>query len=435
MNATRSERLRILREKVVPQGPFHVTPYFAEQARGARVFDVDGREFIDFAGGIGVMNVGHGNRKVVEAIKSQAEKFAHTCFHVMMYEPYVRLAEKLCGLTPGSFTKMALFANSGAEAVENAVKIARYYTKRHGIIVFEGAFHGRTLLTMTMTSKVKPYKFGMGPFAPEVYRMPYAYCYRCPFGLSYPGCEVACADYLQEFFVDHVAAEQTAAVVVEPILGEGGFVVPPPEYFGKLAAICRENGIVFVADEVQTGMGRTGKMFAMEHWNVEPDVVTSAKSLAAGMPLSAVVGREEMMNAPHVGGLGGTYGGNPICCAAAIAVLELFEEEHLLARAVALGEKARKYLEEMHREFELVGEVRGKGPMLAMELVKDRQSKEPAADATKAVVKYCYEKGLIVLSAGSFGNVVRLLMPLVITDEELSRGMSILTEGMRHVCK
>ena len=307
----KSEGLSELRSKVIPKGHASGTSCYVESASGALVRDVDGREFIDFAGGIGVMNVGHSHPKVVEAIKEQAEKFTHTCFMVAPYETAVKLAEKLCAVTPGSFPKTALFINSGAEAVENAVKIARYYTERPGVITFNNAYHGRTLLTMTLTSKVKPYKFGFGPFAPEVYRMPYAYCYRCLIGLRYPDCDVACADYLNEFFITHVAPEKTAAVIAEPIQGEGGFITPPPEFFPKLLKICHDNEIVFIADEIQSGMVRTGKMFAVEHWSVEPDLMTVAKSLAAGMPLSAVVGRKECMDAVHPMGVGGTYGGNP----------------------------------------------------------------------------------------------------------------------------
>jgi 4-aminobutyrate aminotransferase/(S)-3-amino-2-methylpropionate transaminase len=434
-DSSKNEYLGELRARVVPQGPFNVTPLFVEKAKGAVVYDVEGRELIDFAGGIGVMNVGHCHPKVVAAIKDQAEKYTHTCFHVLMYEPYVKLAEKLCAVTPGSFLKMAMFANSGAEAVENAVKIARYYTKRPAVIAFENAFHGRTLLAMSLTSKVMPYKLGFGPFAPEVYRMPYAYCYRCPFGLKYPGCDVTCADYLKEFFVSNVAAESTAALVVEPIMGEGGFITPPPEYFSKLNRICQENGIVFIADEIQTGMGRTGKMFAMEHWGVEPDLVTVAKSLAAGMPLSAVVGKKEMLDAPHVGGLGGTYGGNPVCCQAALAVLDVFEEENLLQKAEVLGEKLKERFDALQQQFEIIGDVRGIGPMLALELVKDRETKEPAADEAKAFVKYCYKMGLILLSCGNFGNVIRTLMPLVITDEQLDKGLAIMEDGFAALSK
>ena len=425
-----SQELMAMREEHVPQGPFNVTPLFVEKAKGAVVYDVEGRELIDFAGGIGVMNIGHCHPKVVAAIKDQAEKYTHTCFHVVMYEPYVKLAERLCMLTPGSFPKMAMFANSGAEAVENAVKIARYYTKRPAIIAFENGFHGRTLLAMSLTSKVMPYKLGFGPFAPEIYRMPYAYCYRCPFGLKYPDCDVTCANYIKEFFVSNVAAESTAALVVEPIMGEGGFITPPQEYFSKLIRVCQDNGIVFIADEIQTGMGRTGKMFAMEHWGVEPDLVTVAKSLAAGMPLSAVVGKKEMLDAPHVGGLGGTYSGNPVCCRAALAVLDVIEEENLLEKAEALGKKLRERFNALQQQFEIIGDVRGKGPMLALELVKDRETKEPAADEAKALVKFCYENGLILLSCGNFSNVIRTLMPLVITDEQLERGLAIMEEGL-----
>jgi len=424
-----------LRSKVVPKGPFNVTPFFVEKAKGAVLHDIDGRELIDFAGGIGVMNVGHCHPKVVDAIKAQAEKYTHTCFHVVMYEPYLKLADKLCALTPGSFPKMAMFANSGAEAVENAIKIARCYSNRPAIIAFENGFHGRTLLTMSLTSKVMPYKLGFGPFAPEIYRMPYAYCYRCPFRLKYPSCDVICADHLKEFFISNVAAESTAAIVVEPIMGEGGFITPPPEYFPKLIKICRDNEIIFIADEVQTGIGRTGKMFAVEHWGIEPDLVTIAKSLAAGLPLSAVVGKKEITDTPHVGGLGSTYGGNPVCCEAALAVLDIFEEENLLHKAEILGERLKERFDVFQKNFEIIGDVRGIGPMLALELVKDRETKEPAADETKAFVKFCYEKGLILLSCGNFSNVIRTLMPLVITDEQLERGLAIMEEGFYGLSK
>jgi 4-aminobutyrate aminotransferase/(S)-3-amino-2-methylpropionate transaminase len=433
--SSKSEHISELRSKVVTSGYSSGTSCYVESAKGALVRDVDGREFIDFAGGIGVMNVGHSHPKVVAAIKDQAEKFTHTCFMVLPYEAAVLLAEKLCAVTPGSFTKAAVFVNSGAEAVENAVKIARYYTKRPAIITFENAFHGRTLLTMSLTSKVRPYKFGFGPFAPEIYRMPYAYCYRCPFGLKYPSCNVACADYLNEFFISHVAAETTAALIVEPVQGEGGFVTPPPEYFPKLIKICHDNGIVFIDDEIQSGMGRTGKMFAVNHWKVEPDLVTVAKSLAAGMPLSAVIGRKEVMDAVHPSGVGGTYGGNPVACRAALAVLDIIEEENLLQRSEALGKKLRERLDTLQKEYELIGDVRGMGPMLALELVKDRETKEPAAEEAKALVKFCFEKGLILLSCGNFGNVIRTLMPLIIEDDQLERGLAIMEEGLAALSK
>ena len=428
-NATPAD-LAGLREAVMAKGNASATACYVDRAEGARVWDVTGREYIDFAGGIAVMNVGHSHPKVVSAIQRQAEKFTHTCFMVLPYEPAVRVAEKLAAAVPGDFPKATLLVNSGAEAVENAVKIARYVTGRQGIICFEHAFHGRTYLGMSLTSKVKPYKYGFGPFVPEIYRMPYAYCYRCRFGLRYPDCGVACAEYLRDFFVSHVAAEQTAAVIAEPILGEGGFVTPPPEYFPRIKAICEEYGILFIADEIQTGMGRTGTLFAMEHWKTAADITTVAKSLAAGMPLSAVVGRKELLDKVHPGGIGGTYGGNPVACAAALAVFDIFETEDLLARARRLGEKLRGRFDAFKDRYDIVGDVRGIGPMLALELVTDRETKAPAADATKALVKYCFDRGLILLSCGSLGNVIRVLAPLVITDEELERGLGVMEEGL-----
>jgi len=431
---SRNEQLMELRNKHVPAGVSLLNPAFIARAQGAIMTDVDGRELIDFAGGIGVNNVGHSNPKVVAAIKEQAEKFIHTCFHVAPYELYIELAAKLNELSPGNFPKQTMFANSGAEAVENAVKIARHATKRSGIISMEHGFHGRTLMTMSLTSKVKPYKLGFGPFAPETYRIASAYCYRCPYGMSYPSCQCACADKLEEFFTGYVAAEQTAAVIVEPIQGEGGFVTPPKEYFAKLQAICKKYGTLLIIDEIQSGMGRTGKLFAIDHWGIEPDLITTAKSLAGGMPLSAVTGRSEIMSVPHPGGLGGTYGGNPLALSAALAVLKIFTEDGLLNRAEALGVKLKARFEAMQEKYEVIGEVRGKGPMLALELVHDRETKAPAGDLAKKLTKLCFDKGLVILSCGAFGNVVRFLMPLVITDEQLERGLSILEESFSEVC-
>lgn len=430
---SQSDILLEKRNQHVPQGPFNTTPAFIKEAFGAIMVDVDGRELIDFAGGIGVNNVGHCHPKVVAAIQDQAGKCIHSCFHVAMYAAYVELAERLNGLAPGDFDKLTMFANSGAEAVENAVKVARYATKRPAVICFENAFHGRTLLGMTLTSKVKPYKFGFGPLAPEIYRMPYAYCYRCSFGLKYPSCGTACADHLEDFFVNHVAAEQTAAVIAEPIQGEGGFITPPPEYFPKLKAICEKYGIALIIDEVQSGAGRTGKYFAIDHWGVEPDIITLAKSFAGGMPLSAITGRADLMNASHVGGLGGTYSGNPLSCRAALAVLEILYEDQLLEQSVKLGDTLWERFTAMHERFEIIGEVRGKGAMLAMELVEDRESKQPATEKAKALVSRCYNKGLVLLSCGNFGNVIRTLMPLVITDEQLDRGLAILEESLAEI--
>jgi 4-aminobutyrate aminotransferase / (S)-3-amino-2-methylpropionate transaminase / 5-aminovalerate transaminase len=430
---SRNEQLMELRKKQVPQGVSLLNPAFIAKAQGAIMTDVEGRELIDFAGGIGVNNVGHCHPKVVAAIQAQAGKFIHTCFHVAPYESYLEVASRLNELSPGAFEKLTMLANSGAEAVENAVKIARYATKRSAIISMENGFHGRTLMTMALTSKVKPYKLGFGPFAPETYRIPSAYCYRCPYGMSYPACQCACADKLEEFFTGYVSAEQTAAVLVEPIQGEGGFITPPQEYFSKLHKICQKHGILLIIDEIQSGMGRTGKLFAIDHWGIEPDLITTAKSLAGGMPLSAVTGRAELMNAPHPGGLGGTYGGNPLSCSAALAVLKIFLEDGLLQKAEELGVKLRKRFDALQEKYEIIGEVRGKGPMLALELVQDRQTKKPAGDQAKKLTKLCYDKGLVILSCGSFGNVVRFLMPLVITDEQLERGLGILEESLHEV--
>jgi len=418
--ATTNEALQKLRGQVISAGVGSTTPVYVESAKGAVVRDVEGKEYIDFGSGIAVMNIGHSHPKVVAAIKSQAEKFTHTCFMVNPYEIAVQLGEKLCRIMPGSFPKKVVFLNSGAEAVENAVKIARYYTKRPAVIVFENAYHGRTLLTMTMTSKVKPYKLGFGPFAPEIYRMPFG--------------DVIGPEKLKDFFIKHVNPEAVACVVAEPVQGEGGFVAPPPGYFQELVKICCENGILFVADEIQSGMGRTGKMFAIEHWNVEPDLITVAKSLAAGMPLAAVVGRQEIMDSVHAWGLGGTYGGNPVACAAGLAVLKVFEEENLLAKSVSLGEKLRAKFEQWQKQYAMVDEIRGLGAMLALALVKGPE-KEPAVDEAKELVAYCAEKGLIILSCGMYGNVIRTLVPFVITDEQLGKGLGILEQGLTEISK
>ncbi|MEJ2153767.1 MAG: 4-aminobutyrate--2-oxoglutarate transaminase [Desulfobacteraceae bacterium] len=425
-----NESLNEQRNAVMAKGFVSANNCYIAEGRGASLFDVEGREYIDFGTGIAVMNVGHSHPKVVTAIQQQAEKFTHTCFMVTPYATPVDLAARLCKAVPGEFPKAAMFANSGAEAVENAIKIARYQTQKQAIIAFENGFHGRTLLTMTLTSKVKPYKFGFGPFAPEVYRMPFAYCYRCPFQMSYPSCDLACAEALNQFFISHVAPESTAAIIVEPVQGEGGFIAPPKAYFQRLKAICEANQVLFIADEIQTGMGRTGTMFAMEHYGVFADLTTVAKSLAAGMPLSAVVGRKEIMDAVHPSGIGGTYGGNPVACSAALAVMDVFDEENLLKRGKDLGARLETRLKAFHEEFELIGDVRGIGPMMAMELVTDRDKKTPAGEATKALVKYCFDNGLILLACGTYGNVIRLLMPLVISDEQLDQGLDIIYDGL-----
>ena len=403
-----------VRNRVIPNGHASGTTCYVESAKGAIIKDVEGNEYIDFAGGIGVMNVGHSHPKVVAAIKDQAEKFTHTCFMVNPYDTAVRLADRLTRLTPGDFPKKVLFVNSGAEAVENAVKIARYYTKRSGIVVFDGAYHGRTYLTMTMTAKVKPYKWGFGPFAPEIYR--------APFG-----------DFkaLKEFFITGIDLENTAAIVAEPVMGEGGFIAPPDDFYPQVAELCKEHGILFIADEIQSGMGRTGKMFAMEHWGVEPDLMTVAKSLAAGMPLSAVVGKTEIMDSVHPGGLGGTYGANPVACAAANAVLDIFEEENLLDQSVKIGDKLTKTFGAWKEKFNAIGEIRGLGAMRGLALVNEDGS--PSPEKAVQVSKYCYGKGLITLVCGIHGNVIRVLMPLVIEDDQLQRGLDIMEAGLKKI--
>jgi 4-aminobutyrate aminotransferase/(S)-3-amino-2-methylpropionate transaminase len=423
-----NESLLMERNKHIPQGTFNTHPIFVEKANGAIIRDVEGKEYIDFAGGIGVTNIGHCDKEVVKAIQDQIEKYIHTCFHVVMYEPYVELAKRLNEITPGDFPKKTMFVNSGAEAVENTIKVARHATGRTATIAFEDAFHGRTLLALSLTSKMKPYKFGFGPYAPEIYRMPYAYCYRCAFGLEYPSCEIRCAYFLMDFFHTHVAAEQVAAMIVEPVLGEGGFVVPPKEYFKVLYKICQDNGIVFIADEIQTGFGRTAKMFAMEHYEVEPDIIAMAKSMAGGLPLGAITGRAELMDHPQVGGLGGTFAGNPVACHAALTVLDQFKNLNLLSKAERIGKKVLEKFTEFQERYPVVGDVRGLGAMVGMELVADRKTKEPATAFTKQLVNLCREKGLIMISAGTYSNIIRPLMPLVITDEQLNKGLIIIGE-------
>jgi 4-aminobutyrate aminotransferase / (S)-3-amino-2-methylpropionate transaminase / 5-aminovalerate transaminase len=416
----------------VPRGPYNAAPIFVAAAKRATLVDVDGNHYLDFAGGIGCVNVGHTNEAVVRAASEQLSRLTHGCFHVTPYEGYVRLAERLNTLVPGSFKKKTLFANSGAEAVENAIKIARAATGRSGILAFEDGFHGRTLLALSLTSKVHPYKAGFGPFAPEVYRAPYAYCYRCSYHLTYPGCAVACVDALEDVFKRYVAAAEVAAVIVEPVLGEGGFVVPPPDYLPRLRALTEKHGILLIADEVQTGFGRTGRLFAVEHSGVVPDILIAAKSLAGGLPLSSITGRAEVMDAAGVGGLGGTFGGNPVSLAAAHAVLDQMEGGSLYARASRIGEVVSTRARTWKERLPLVGDVRGLGAMWAIELVKDR-GKTPAKEEATEVSKRCYESGLITITAGTYGNVIRTLMPLVIEETELNEGLDVLEAALAQV--
>nr|MDQ3386384.1 4-aminobutyrate--2-oxoglutarate transaminase [Actinomycetota bacterium] len=424
----KSRELMERRHKSVTSGVGIATPMFVEKAEGALLTDVDGNTFIDFGGGIGVLNVGHNDPRVVEAIKEQADKVLHTCFYVTEYELYVELAEKLNALVPGDGEKRSMFVNSGAEAVENAVKVARSYTGRPAVIAFENAFHGRTLLGVSLTSKTDPYKKGFGPFAPEIYRVPAPYPYRCPSGKNCSGgCQGDCFGALEKAMTGYVHPESVAAVIVEPVSGEGGFLPFPDFYLRQLREFCDKYGIVLIVDEVQTGFGRTGKMFAIEHSGVVPDIVTTAKSMGGGMPIAGVTGKAEIMDSVHVGGLGTTYGGNPLACAAALAVMDAFEEDDILGKANVLGERvmgAMRDIQEKHPDF--VGDVRGLGAMTAMELVKDVESKAPDKERTGEVVEAALQEGLLLLTAGQYGNVIRTLMPLNIADDELEEGLAIL---------
>ncbi|MED1792079.1 4-aminobutyrate--2-oxoglutarate transaminase [Brevibacillus nitrificans] len=416
------------KEQHVPRGPFTTVPTFAVKGEGALLTDVDGNTFIDFAGAIGTLNAGHCPPKVVEALKEQLDKYIHPCFHVMMYEPYVELAEKLNQITPGTHAKKTFFLNSGAEAVENAIKIARKYTGRKAVISFERGFHGRTLLGMSLTSKVKPYKYGFGPFAPDVYKMQYPYYYRAPQGMTPEALDQELLKKLEEFFLVEVAAEEVAAIIMEPVQGEGGFVVPSKTFVQGVKAICEKHGILLIADEIQTGFGRTGKLFAMEHFDVIPDIMTMSKSIAAGLPISAVTGRSEVMDAPEPGQIGGTYGGSPLGCVAALKVIEMMEEENLLEKANQIGKTVISRFQAMQEKHAVIGDVRGLGAMVAVELVLDRESKAPADELTAKIVAECNRRGVVTLSAGIFKNVIRILSPLVITDAQLAEALDIIEE-------
>ncbi|HVR23026.1 MAG TPA: 4-aminobutyrate--2-oxoglutarate transaminase [Candidatus Polarisedimenticolia bacterium] len=429
-----SQALSERRAQAVPRGLSHGTPIYVAKAEDAWLEDVDGNRYIDFAGGIGCANAGHRPEAVVDAIRGQFDKFLHMCVQVTPYEGYIRLAERMNEVTPGKFPKKTLFLNSGAEAVENAVKIARAYTKRPAIIAFEDAFHGRTMMTLALTSKTHPYKAGFAPFPGEVYRVPFAYCYRCSYNLKYPSCDLYCARHLEDTFKRVVANEEVAAVIAEPVLGEGGFIAPPPDYFKVLIELCHKHGILFIADEVQSGFGRTGALFASERYGVEPDLLVTAKSLGGGLPLAAVTGRAEIMDAPAPGGLGGTFAGNPLSCSAALAVLELFETENLLTRANELGDRFQRRAREWQRRWPIVGDVRGLGGMQAIELVKSKETTTPATDETRQITQYCYEHGLITIIAGSYSNVIRVLVPLVATNEQMDEGLDVLESALAAVC-
>src|SRR5713101_3117674 len=427
----KSRALMSRREAAVPRGAHHATPVFAAKAEGAAIEDVDGNRFLDFAGGIGSLNVGHRAPRVLTAIREQLDKHLHLCFSVTPYESYVAVAEKLNALAPGKFAKKTFLINSGAEAVENSIKIARAYTKRPAVICFEDAFHGRTLLTMSLTSKTHPYKTGFAPFASDIYRIPFAYSYRAEKGAT----AESFARYLEDAFKRIVAPESVAAVIAEPVLGEGGFVVPPRDYFKLLQNICRKHGIVFIADEVQSGIARTGKWFASEHFGIEPDLITMAKSIGGGLPLAAVTGRAEIMDAPEPGSLGSTFAGNPLSCVAALAAIETIEKENLLARSTAIGKRFEERARGWQRKWDLIGDVRGLGGMCAIELVRNATTRKPADTETKEIARYCYEHGLITITAGTYNNVMRILVPLVISDEQFDEGLDVLEAALASVAE
>ena len=418
-----TDRVLADRDRYVAAGV--ATPQLVvDRAEGARIWDVDGREYIDFAGGLGCQNTGHGLPPAVAAIREQVDRYLHQCFMVGLYEPYVEVCRRLAELSPCSGDKQkSVLVNSGAEAVENAVKIARVATGRSAVVVFDRAFHGRTLLAMTMTSKVVPYKRGFGPFAPEVYRAPAPYSYR---GVSSDDA----IHGLESLFKGDVDPESVACVVLEPVQGEGGFIPMPDDFPRRLKELCEAHGILYVDDEVQSGIGRTGPVWAIERYGVEPDLVVSGKSLGGGLPLAGVTGRAEIVDAVPAGGLGGTFGGNPVACAAALTVLDEVSTESFRTRAEEIGERLRAALEDIAARVDSVGEVRGLGPMVALELVQSRETKEPAAALASATTAAARELGLVLLSCGLYGNVIRILVPLVISDEDLDRGLELLEEAL-----
>ncbi len=422
----KSRALLARRARAVPRGVPAVTPIAVAHAEGSVITDADGNRLIDFGGGIGVVNTGHRHPGVVQAVRAQLDRFAHVCFPVSSYEPYVELAERLNRITPGTHEKRTFFVNSGAEAVENAIKVARSFTGRQAILCFEHGFHGRTNLAMGLTSKVMPYKKGFGPFAPEIYRIPYPYCYRCEEGRAGGRCCLADASRLDALLAATVDPGSVAAVIMELELGEGGFVPAPPEYVRMLAAYTKQHGILLIADEIQTGFGRTGKLFASEHYDLVPDVIITAKSLAGGLPLAAVTGRADVMEASQPGGLGGTYGGNPLACAAAIAVIDAMDAEHLPEHAVRSGTRIAARFRAWASQYPCIGDVRGLGAMIGMELVTDRESRIPDKPLTGRLITAALERGLILLSAGTYGNTIRVLAPLTTDDAIIDEGLDVL---------
>jgi len=427
----RSLELAARRKASVPAGVGATMPIFAERAYGGIVVDVDGNSFIDLGAGIAVLNVGSSAPLVVEAVTEQVQRFTHTCFQVTGFEGYIALAERLNALAPGTDEKRSLFLNSGAEAVENAVKIARSFTGRQAVVVFDHAFHGRTLLTMSLTAKAMPYKSGFGPFAPEIYREPFSYPYRCAGGAPPERCGEACADLAIASMDKQIGGNRIACLLVEPVQGEGGVIIPGEGFLPRLADYCKEHGIVFIADEVQAGMARTGKMFSCEHFGVVPDLLTTAKGLGGGLPIGGVTGRADIMDAIHPGGLGSTFGGNPVSCAAALGALSEIESRGLVSRAQEIGEIFKARLGNLGEQVPAVGDVRVIGAMAAFEFVANPLTKEPDPAAASRVLAACHSEGVILLKAGTYDNVVRILPPLVISDDLLIEALSVLEKAVR----
>lgn len=423
----KSKELMELKNKYVPKPVYTVHPVFAISAEGATIKDVDGNTYIDFISGISVINTGHRHPEIIKAISDQLDKYLHLCFHVTPYESYLRVAEKLATLAPGNFAKKVMLANSGAEAVENAVKVARRYEKRPLIITFLDAFHGRTFMSMNLTGHVMPYKYGFNVFDGSIQRVPYAYCYRCSYGLEYPSCNMRCVEYIRELLSHHISPDDVAGIIFEPIQGEGGFIVPPKEFNQGLRKICDENKFLLICDEIQTGMGRTGKMFATEHYNVAPDIITMSKALGGGLPLSAVIGMDKVMDAPQVGGLGGTFGGNPLSCVAALKAIEIVQE--IMKDVPKIGELVMRRLKEIRDKYEIIGDVRGIGLMNALEFVENKKTKKPADIKATQVVEECRKSGLILNKAKA--NVVRTLPPLNIDKSLLNKGLDILENAIK----
>jgi len=429
-----SAQLQRRRTRALPRGLNQLSTIFVARAEGALLEDVDGNVLIDLSGGIGCLNSGHRPAAVIAAIQAQAGLFLHTCAHVTLYDSYIELAEILNKITPGAFPKKTFFVNSGAEAIENAVKIVRAATKRPAIISFQDAFHGRTAMGMALTSKPHPYKAGFEPLPGHIYRIPYAYCYRCSYGKSYPQCEFHCASTaIEDLFQRVVPAEEVGAVIVEPVQGEGGFVVPPKGFLRELKKGCDKYGILLVADEVQTGFGRTGRMFACEHFGIEPDILVTAKSLGGGLPLGAITGRADLMDAAASGALGTTFGGNPLACVAALSSLKVIERENLCRRAETLGLQFERRALQWQKRWPVIGDVRRLGAMCALELVRPTQERTPADIETEKILDFCHSHGVVVISAGAFRNVIRLLMPLVITDDQLEGAMDVLEAGIASI--